>query len=92
MLAVDGRHRDYDGSLIVFWRVVFFALVLVSVAPSRADSGSAAVVQQEFVFESAPFPSCHAATIAEVDGSLVCAFFGGTAERNPDVGIWVSRK
>ena len=76
----------------MFWRVVFFALVLVSVAPSRADSGSAAAVRQEFVFESAPFPSCHASTIAEVDGGLVCAFFGGTAERNPDVGIWVSRK
>ena len=46
----------------------------------------------EFVFETAPFPSCHAATIAEVDDALVCAFFGGTAERNPDVCIWVSRK
>ena len=50
------------------------------------------VVLEEFVFTEAPFPSCHAATIAEVKGQLVCSFFGGTAERNPDVGIWVSRK
>jgi predicted neuraminidase len=50
------------------------------------------VVLEEFVFTEAPFPSCHAATIAEVKGQLVCAFFGGTAERNPDVCIWVSHK
>jgi predicted neuraminidase len=50
------------------------------------------VVLGEFIFTEAPFPSCHAATIAEVKGQLVCAFFGGTAERNPDVCIWVSHK
>jgi predicted neuraminidase len=48
-------------------------------------------VRSEFVFETAPFPSCHASTIVEVSGALVCAWFGGTAERNPDVGIWLSR-
>jgi len=77
----------------VLWRAIFFACGLVTAveASSKAD-GASPVLQQEFVFETAPFPSCHAATIAEVDGGLVCAFFGGTAERNPDVGIWVSRK
>ncbi len=50
------------------------------------------VVLEEFVFCQAPFPSCHAATIAEVKGELICSFFGGTAERNPDVGIWISHK
>src|SRR6185503_19708076 len=49
------------------------------------------VVKSEFLFESAPFPSCHASTIAETKSGLVAAYFGGTAERNPDVGIWVSR-
>jgi len=46
----------------------------------------------EFIFERGPFPSCHASTIAEVNGSLVAAWFGGTDEGEPDVGIWVSRK
>jgi predicted neuraminidase len=47
----------------------------------------------EFIYEKAPFPSCHASTIVEShDGTLVTAWFGGTAEKNPDVGIWVSRK
>jgi predicted neuraminidase len=59
---------------------------------SAANSSQTPVVLAEFVFQSAPFPSCHAATIAETNDGLVCAYFGGTAERNPDVCIWVSRK
>lgn len=47
---------------------------------------------REFVYEEAPFPSCHASTIAESQGHLVTAWFGGTHEKHPDVGIWVSRK
>jgi predicted neuraminidase len=49
------------------------------------------VVNSEFIFETAPYPSVHASTIVETPGGLVAAWFGGTAERNPDVGIWVSR-
>jgi predicted neuraminidase len=45
----------------------------------------------EFIFEAAPFPSCHASTIAETGHGLACAWFGGTAEKNPDVSIWLSR-
>jgi predicted neuraminidase len=44
----------------------------------------------EFIYETAPFPECHASTIAEPPGGLVAAWFGGTGEKNPDVGIWVS--
>jgi predicted neuraminidase len=48
-------------------------------------------VTSEFIFESAPFPQCHASTIAETRSGLVAAWFGGTRERDPDVGIWISR-
>jgi alpha-L-rhamnosidase len=51
-----------------------------------------AVVKSEFIFETAPFPSCHASTIVETKSGLVAAWFGGTAERNPDVCIYVSRE
>ncbi|OUJ73513.1 sialidase family protein [Hymenobacter crusticola] len=50
------------------------------------------LVVDEFIFEKAPFPESHAATIAETPKGLVAAWFGGTKERNPDVGIWVSRQ
>lgn len=49
------------------------------------------LVKTEYIFETAPFPSCHASTLVETSQGLVAAWFGGTAERNPDVGIWVSR-
>ena len=57
-----------------------------------AGQPTSPVVSSEFIFESAPFPECHASTIADVDGTLVAAWFGGTREKNPDVGIWVSRR
>jgi predicted neuraminidase len=50
-----------------------------------------AVVRTEFIYEKAPFPQCHASTIAQTKAGLVAAWFGGTREKNPDVGIWVSR-
>ena len=50
-------------------------------------------VSSEFIYETAPFPSCHASTIAQTSkGNLVAAWFGGTRERHPDVGIWLSRQ
>jgi len=49
------------------------------------------LLQSEFIYETAPFPSCHASTIAETPSGLIAAWFGGTGEKNPDVGIWVSR-
>lgn len=52
--------------------------------------GFSQVIKEEFIYEQAPFPSCHASTIVETPKGLVCAWFGGTAERDPDVGIWVS--
>jgi predicted neuraminidase len=49
------------------------------------------VVKAEFIYEQAPFPQCHASTIVDAGGRLVAAWFGGTAEGKPDVGIWLSR-
>ena len=50
------------------------------------------VVKTEFLFEKALHPQCHASTIVETGSGLVAAWFGGTREGNPDVGIWLSRQ
>ncbi len=47
-------------------------------------------VSESFVYTKAPFPQCHASTIVETKRGLVAAWFGGTREKNPDVGIWSS--
>jgi predicted neuraminidase len=49
------------------------------------------VVSSEFIYETAPFLSCHASTIEETEDGLVAAWFGGTKEKHPDVGIWLAR-
>lgn len=60
--------------------------------PAAFLAAQPGVVKQEFIYQSAPFPECHAATIVQSQaGTLLCAWFGGTREKHPDVGIWVSR-
>ena len=69
-------------------------LVVISAtvaAGSHQTPPASPVLTAEFIFETAPFASAHASTIAAVDGGLVAAWFGGTREGAPDVGIWVSR-
>jgi predicted neuraminidase len=63
--------------------------LLVVIPVTAAEPG---LVKSEFIYETAPYPSCHASTVVETKDGLVAAWFGGTAERNPDVGIWVSRQ
>ena len=59
---------------------------------ARAQGASSPIVASELVFERAPFRSAHASTIVEARDGLVAAWFGGTDEGHPDVGIWVSRR
>src|SRR5208337_1281234 len=69
--------------------VIFSA---ASVGPGQAaEIPRPAIVKSGFIFTNAPFPSCHASTIAETKSGLVAAWFGGTRERDPDVCIYVSR-
>lgn len=57
-----------------------------------APGNQSPVLKAEFIYETAPYPSCHASTIEEASSGLVAAWFGGTHERHPDVGIWVARQ
>lgn len=71
---------------IAAWLGVFLLLA----APAAADE--AGVNRTEFLFVSAPFAQCHASTLAESEGDLVAAWFGGKREGDPSVGIWLTRR
>lgn len=83
---------------------VFLSLGLVVAGLCFKNGGSAdtkapavaerpGVVLEEFLYTSATFPSCHAVTIVELENKeLLATYFGGTAERNPDVEIRLQRK
>jgi predicted neuraminidase len=62
-----------------------------TVRTNATTSPQPGLIKSEFIFETAPFPECHASTIVETESGLIAAWFGGTHERHPDVGIWVSR-
>ena len=50
-------------------------------------------IARDFIFgDDRLFNECHASTlIALDDGNFLVAWFGGTKEKNPDVGIWMSK-
>lgn len=83
-------------------RAFLWMLIAVAAAGSGGEVLDPAAVEArvragggrvDFVFgDDRPFASCHASTLAAApDGTLLCAWFGGTGEKHPDVGIWLSR-
>lgn len=77
----------------VLYLTVFLLLVSCIASAQKLFEGKECISKTEFIYRSGdvPFPSCHASTIAETKNGLIAAWFGGTEERAPDVGIWVSR-
>jgi predicted neuraminidase len=70
----------------------FLLLAMNTVTLSVFAAPQQGLVRSEFIYETAPFPECHASTIAESQDGLAAAWFGGTREGSPDVGIWLSRQ
>ncbi len=65
--------------------------------PGTADENmkkdTVMMLAKDFVFgEDRPFAQCHASTVLRTeDGKFLVAWFGGTHEKNDDVGIWLSK-
>lgn len=75
-------------SSLLFYPLFF---VFVGVSAQKQTSWKDGIIKEQFIYDTAPFPQCHSATVAQTPKGLVVAFFGGTKERNPDVEIKVCR-
>jgi predicted neuraminidase len=78
-------------STMHFPKKAVLIVMLLTLSVAAWAQTAPGVITSEFIYETAPYPECHASTIAESKGTLVAAWFGGTKEKNPDVGIWVAR-
>lgn len=87
-----------------FWGALAAALMLPTVSTFAAEGDVPSNVidpkallakgaKADFVFkEDRPHKECHASSIVQAaNGDLLCTWFGGTKEKNPDVAIWLSR-
>ena len=73
--------------------ILFLISILCLAQNKEKISSQSGVIKSEFIyrFDKKPTPQCHASTIISTKEGLVAAWFGGTHEENPDVGIWLSR-
>ena len=92
-------NRTRKNACTPFLFLVMVSLALVSSGQAR-DHSSATFERKvvdaggrvDFIFgDDRDFKQCHASTVVEcADETLLCAWFGGTEEKNPDVSVWMS--
>ena len=83
-------------SVVLVFGLAAHSLLAVETAlklPPAAVKGQGGYVSGELIYplEGRPTPECHASTIVETKNGLVAAWFAGTEEKDPDVGILISR-
>ena len=73
---------------------IFAGSLLTAANDETVIEDQAGYISGELIYpiNEKPTPQCHASTIAYSKGNLVVAWFGGKKEKDPSVGIWLSRK
>lgn len=75
------------------WPLPSLAVTLLLMGTLQAQSLPSESSELIYALGSAPFPASHASTVVQLkDGSLLSAWFGGTAEGKPDVAIWAAHQ
>ncbi len=84
---------------IVFLTICFSPIVLsgfsqeiVSKNHTQMDTTQTHPVKDFLFGDDKPFAQCHASTLIHLtDGTFITAWFGGTREKDDDVGIWMTK-
>lgn len=82
-------NKFYFFTFILFF---FFQPAFSQSSTATNPKWKTGILVDEFIYDTASFPSVHAATIAETPSGLVSAFFGGEYEGHPEVNIYISRQ
>lgn len=78
----------YDFHMKIFKNILTAIVLFFTIFSTRAQQ-KYTFTDSGFIFHEAPFKECHASTLADLgNGNILCSWFGGTQERNPDVVIW----
>lgn len=70
--------------------ISFFALFGLLSPFQKTEKPNPIILSSGFIYETAPFPSCHASTLLETPEGILASWFGGTYEKHPDVSIYTS--
>lgn len=70
--------------------ISFFSLLGFLSLSSEKEKLDVKIISSGFIYETAPFPECHASTLLETPEGIMAAWFGGTYEKHPDVSIYTS--
>ena len=75
----------------MIYKLISFSSILTLTTSLVFGQGPWKKIKEVMVFESPPFNSCHASTIAELQpGKLLLSCFGGSREGKKDVSIWTA--
>src|SRR6478609_11213455 len=93
LLSCSGKTNDETTEASTTDSLQFNDITGKFLLPPLSHPGEGAYVSGELIYplDDKPTPECHASTIVETPSGFVSAFFAGTKERDPDVGIRVSR-
>jgi len=85
-------NRKIIGGLFLLCASTVSAQQEAALLPALTKVGQGAYLKGELIYplDHKPTPQCHASTIVETPSGLVSAFFAGTREGDPDVGIRVA--
>jgi predicted neuraminidase len=74
-------------------RIVIIVFLCSIATVCSAQRKAETIGKRDFIFtDERPFRECHASTLIPLeDGNYLVAWFGGTKEKDPDVGIWLSK-